>query len=885
MTRLRIFLFRLWALFRSRRMDREIDDEIASHLAEATEEYIRQGLSPEEARRAAQRSFGGVPQTKEVYREARSFMWLTELPRDLRYALRTLRKSPAFTTTAAATLALAIGANTAMFSVLNAVLLRPLPYRSPEQLAMVWTENPTQNLREGRSALWDVEQWRSQSQSFADLATFDAVSRTLTGTDGAEQIVGASISPNLFSLLGISPAQGRSFSSEEVEQRQRLVLISHRFWQARFAGSQDALGATIVLDGLPSQIIGILPADFQIARLDADVWGAHTSRQSVRGREAWFVIGRLRPTVTLERAQAEMSAIARRLNDQLPAAERNRSIAVVPLSLYVVGPQSRLALWMLGGAVFCVFLIAAANVNSLSLARSTARSREMAVRAALGANAGRILRQLLTENVLLAAISGLIGTLLALWGVRLIRAFGPDNLPRLNEVSLDLRVLGWALAVSLLAGILVGLAPAITTMRRDLRPSGEESGRSVSGGTSSRRIRRALVVAEFALAIVLLVGAGLLLRSWWNVKNIDAGFRPERVLMMELSAPTTLQAATSLEAISTSARRLDLYNRVLEQIQAVPGVESAGIIGDLFIGNTREQVLTVEGDDGTVSQRLGFTSDEVSADFFKTLRTPLLSGRFFAIGDGPEAPRVAIINDAMARRAWAGRDPVGRRFKLGALDSDGPWYTVVGVVGNMRLQGQEREALPQIFVSLTQTPPQSADLLIRTSSDNPHAMAGALRAAVRRAEKDVPIYGVAPLEQQLGSYIAQRRFQTALLAGFSVVALLMAAVGIYGLIQYSIATRTREIGLRMAIGAQRGDIFRMMIGEGLRLSLTGLALGLVGALWLGRAGSSLLFGVTASDPLTFTAVSLLLTAVATAACYFPARRAMRVDPIVALRVT
>ena len=883
MTRLRVFLFRLWALVRSRQMDREIDDEIASHLAEATEEYVQRGLSPEEARSAAQRSFGGVTQTKEVYRQVRSFMWLEDVARDLRHALRTLRKSPAFTTAAAATLALAIGANTAMVSVLNAVLLRPLPYRSPEQLAMLWTEDPTQNLREGRSALWDVEQWRSQSQSFAEMATFDAVSRTLTGADGAEQIVGASISPNLLSLLGINPVQGRSFSSEEAEQRQRLVLISHRFWHARFAGSHDALGASLVLDGLPARIIGILPAGFQVARLDADVWEAHTTRQSIRGGDMWFVVGRLQPAMTFEQAQAEMSAIARRLNDRLPATDRNRGIGVVPLSLYMVGPQSRLALWLLGGAVFCVFLIAAANVTSLSLARSTARAREMAVRAALGASAGRIVRQLLTESVLLAAVSGLIGIVLAMVAMRLIRAFEPGNLPRLNEVSLDLRVLGWALGISLVAGILVGLAPA--TVRRDLRPSGEEGGRSVSGGASTRRIRRGLVMAEFALAIVLLVGAGLMLRSWWNVKNIDPGFRPERVLMIELSTPTILQAATAREAISVSAQRINLYHGVLEQIQAVPGVESAGIIGDLFIGNTREQVLSVEGDSGTVTQRLAFTRDEVSADFFKTVGTPLLSGRFFSIGEGPEAPRVAIVNDAMARRAWAGRDPLGRRFKLGPPDSDGPWHTVVGVVGNMRLQGQEREALAQIFVSLTQNPPQSGDLLIRTSSDNPQAMAGALRAAVRRVEKHAPIYGVTPLEERLGTYLAQRRFQTALLTGFSVVALLMAAVGIYGLIRYSIATRTQEIGLRMAIGAQAGDIFRMMISEGLTLSLTGVAIGLVGAWWLGQVGSSLLFGVTASDPLTFATVSLLLTAVAITACYFPARRAMRVDPILALRVT
>ncbi len=571
-----------------------------------------------------------------------------------------------------------------------------------------------------------------------------------------------------------------------------------------------------------------------------------------------------------------MSAVARRLNDQLPANDRNQGINVVPLSLYVVGPQSRLALWMLGGAVFCVFLIAAANVTSLSLARSVARAREMAVRAALGANAGRIVRQLLTESVLLAAVSGLMGTLLAFGGIRFIRAFGPGNLPRLNEVSLDLRVLGWALAISLLAGILVGLVPAITTLRRDLRPSGEEGGRSVSGGTSSRRIRRALVVAEFALAIVLLVGAGLLVRSWWHVNNIDPGFTPERVLVMEVSSPTTF---------SVLAQRTDLYNRVLEQIQAVPGVESAGITGDLFSDNPREHVLTVERADGAVSERLRLTRDEVSPDFFRTLGTPLLRGRFFSIEDRPEAPRVAIINDAMARRSWPGHDPVGRRFKLGPRDSDGTWYTVVGVVGDMRRQGLEREALPQVFEPLAQNPPRSGDLFIRTSSDDPVAMAGALRAAVHRVEKNAPIYGVAPLEQLLGTYLAQRRFQTSLLTGFSVVALLMAAVGIYGLIQYSIATRTQEIGLRMAIGAQAGDIFRMIIREGLTLSLIGVALGLVGAWWLGRAGSSLLFGVTASDPLTFTAVSLLLTAVATAACYFPARRAMRVDPILALRVT
>ena len=876
MTRLRIFLSRLWAIGRSRQRDRAIDDEISGHLAEATEEYVRRGLSLEEARRAARRSFGGVTQAKEVYRQVRSFMWLEDVWRDSRHGLRTLRKSPAFTAAAAATLALAIGANTAMFSVLNAVLLRPLPYRAPEQLAMLWTEDPTQNLREGRSALWSVEQWRSQSQSFADMATFDSVSMTLAADDGAEQIVGASISPNLLPLLGIQPALGRSFSADEAEQQQRLVLISHRFWQSRFGGSHDALGATLMLNGVPHQIVGILPADFEIAMLAADVWVAHASRQDARGPDTWFVVGRLRPAATFDQAQEEMSTVARRLNDQLRANERNRGITVVPLTLYMVAPQSRLALWILGGAVFCVFLIAAANVTSLSLARSVARAREIAVRAALGASAGRIVRQLLTESVLLAAVSGLIGTLLAFVGIRLIRAFGPPTIPRLNETGLDLRVLGWILAISALAGILVGLAPALATLRRNLRPAGEEGGRSVTGGVAAGRIRRALVVAEFALAIVLLVGAGLLVRSWWYVNRVDPGFKPERVVVVELTAPASF---------GIPAQRAGLYDRVLEQIRAIPRVENAGIIGDLFIGNSREQIVTVERDEGTVSERLRFAGGEVSPDFFKAIGTPLLRGRFLSIGDGPDGTPVAIINDAMARRSWPGQDPVGRRFKLGPQDSDRPWFTVVGVVADMRRQGLEREPFPQMFVSLAQNPPRSVDLFIRTSVDDPLTMVADVRAAVRRVEKNAPVYGVAPLEQQLGTYLAQRRFQTSLLTGFSIVALLMAAVGIYGLIQYCIATRTQEIGLRMAVGAQSSDIFRMIIGEGLTICLTGLALGLAGAWWLGRAGSALLFGVTASDPLTFTAVSLLLTVVALAACYFPARRAMTVDPLAALRVT
>jgi predicted permease len=870
---------RLRGLLEHKRRERQLDEEVRFHVEMQVEDNLKAGMSPGEARYAARRSFGAIEPMKETYRERSTFAVLETIAQDIRYALRTLRKSPGFTVTAVATLALAIGANTAMFSVLNAVLLRPLPYRSPEQLAMLWSEIPSQNRREGRTAYRNVEQWRSQTRSFADMAFFDPVSATLTTPNQAEHISVARISPNLFSLLGVQPAHGRGFSAEEALQQQRLALISHRFWQTHFGGSQDAIGSSIELDGRPSRIIGILPEGFQFVRLAADVWEPYTlfpdweALRGVRGANSWFVVGRLQPKVTMEQAQTEMTALARHLDEQLPAADRNRGISVVPLSLQLTGPRPRLALWMLTAAVFCVLLIAATNVASLSLARSASREREIAIRAAIGASRGRIVRQLLAESLTLAVIAGLLGLLVASAGIRLVLAAKPGDLARLNEVSLDPQTLGWAMGLCLLTGILVGLAPALTMVRRNLGASSREGGRGIAGGLAARRLRRALVVTEFALAIILLVGAGLLIRSLWSVQNIDPGFRPARVLSMQLACP----------AFKVTAQRADFYNRVLAEIASQPGVESAGIIGDLFIGGNAEQIITTAGDARPVSERLRFRSDEVSAGLFKTLGISLIRGRFFSGEDGPDSPRVAIINDAMARRLWAGQDPVGKRFKVGPEGAGGVWFTIVGIVGDMRRQGPESEPIPQMFEPLVQNPSRLATLLVRTSTQEPLKMVGTIQAAVRRVDKHTPLYFVTTLEDRLDAFLTERRFQTSLLIGFSVLALLMAAIGIYGLIQYSIATRTHEIGIRMAIGAQAGEIFRMIIREGLKLSLTGLAIGLVGAFWLGRAASSLLFGVTATDPLTFLTVSLLLTAVATAACYFPARRAMKVEPVMALR--
>jgi len=798
---------------------------------------------------------------------------------DIRYAARTLYKSIGFTATSVTVLSLAIGATTAMFSVLDGILLRPLPFPFPEQLAMLWTEIPSQNVREGRTAYWNVEQWRLQSKSFSDMAALDPASVTLTSADQADRVGVLRVTRNLFSLLGVRPVKGRIFSAEEAEQRQRVALISDRFWKTRFGGSDNTIGATIQLDGVPTEIIGIVSGPSDFPQFDSDVWEPHTmlpdweAARARRGVGSWFVIARLQPNVTFDQAQAEMNAIERRLDEEVSASQRNLGISVVPLSLQVTGSRSRLILWMLLAAVVCVLMIAAINIASLTLARSAGREKEIAIRAAIGASRVRIARQLLAESVTLAGISGLLGLVVAQIGIHLIRALKPGELARLDQIGLDLRVLIWAMVICLLTGILVGFAPAITMARRNLSPSVKEAGRGISSGIAARGIRRALVVAEFALSIILLVGAGLLIRSLWSVENVDPGFRPERVLSVQLSTPP----------LTATAQRVDFYNRVLEQIESEPGVESAGLVGDLFIGGNPEQIVTVEGELRTTFERLRFRRDEVSNAFFRTVGTPLLRGRIFSIEDRSDSPRVAIINEVMARRLWTGRDPLGKRFKLGAPDSDVPWFTVVGVAGNMRRQGLENEPIPQMFEPLAQNPSRLATLLVRTSVNDPLETLGSIRAAVQRVDKYAPFYDVTTLDNRLGGFLAQRRFLTSILIGFSLVALSVAAIGIYGLIQYSIATRTREIGIRMAVGATAGEIFRMIIREGLKLSLTGAGIGLLGALWVGRAGSSLLFHTSEADPLTFVTVSLLLTAVATAACYLPARRAMKVEPTVALR--
>lgn len=872
----RVAAARVQGLFARSRVSRDLDEELRFHVDMQTADNIAAGMDAQQARWAALRSFGAMEPMKETYRERASVALLDAAARDVRYAARTLRRSPGFTITSVLVLALAIGSNTAMFSIVNATLLRPLPYPSPEQLVMLWTSRPSHNVREGRSAYWNVEAWRRDSRSFVAMAVFDGVSVTIDAAGGAEQVSAARVSPEFFPLLGVRAAQGRLFSVEDGEGRQRVAVISDRFWQVRFGRSPAAVGATVDIDGSPIQVIGVLPSGFEVPGMNADVWEPHTlfpdweARRRVRGTDSWLVLARLQPNVTIEQAQAEMTALERRLDDELPAADRDLGVTVAPLMSRVAGPKARLALWMLAAAVLCVLLVAATNIASLSLARAASRAHEVAIRSALGASGATILRQLLAESLTLALVSGALGLGIAAAMIRAVVRFRPGNLARLDQAHLDPPVIAWSLALCLMTGVLVGIAPAMSMIRRKREDSLRESGRSIAGGVGAGRLRQALVIAEFAIAIVLLVGAGLLVRSLWSIERVDPGFNPDRVLAVAVSSPAT----------GGSGHRSGFYDRVLEQVQSLPGVESVGVIGDFFIGSNLEQVLTTEGN--AALERLRVRRDEVSPGLFRTAGARLLRGRFFSAADGPEAPRVAIVNDAVWRRLWPGRDPIGQRISLGR-DTERTWFTVVGVVSDMRRQGLETEPIPQVFEPLAQAASRHESMLVRTTAADPLLMAPSVQAAVHRMDRHAVVYHVSTVDERLGNLLAERRFQTWLLIGFSGFALLMAAIGIYGLIRYSIATRTHEIGIRMAVGAQAGEIFRMVMREGLTLSMAGLVVGACGAAALSRAASSLLYGVTAGDPATYAAVSVLLVTATAMACYFPARRAGRLDPIVALR--
>jgi putative ABC transport system permease protein len=810
------------------------------------------------------------------------------LLQDFRYGIRILMKNPGFSAVAVLTLALGIGANTAIFSVVNAVLLRPLPFREPGRLVAVWEGSPKQGYEENPPAAANFLDWRAQNRVFEQMAIFDSYFNrfNLTAGDRPEQVVGVAISANLFQVLGVSPLLGRAFLPEEEQPgRDQVVLLSYGLWQRRFGADPNLVGKAVALNARSCTVVGIMspgcqfpggfggivgaynkPADLWVPlALDANAW-------SQRSSHYLQVIARLKPGKGLEQARAEMNTLQHGIEQQYPNAFVGSHVKLIPLHTQMIS-GIRPALLVLLGAVAFVLLIACANVANLLLARARARHREMAIRAALGASRSRVIRQLLTESLPLAILGGVLGTLLALWGMEILVAASPGDIPRIKEVQIDDWVLGFTLLVSVLTGMIFGLAPALEASRPNLNESLREGGRSATEGLHRNRIQSLLVVGEVALALMLLAGAGLMIQSFLRLQQVDPGFRTGRLLTLDLTLPDA--------KYSKEQQQADFFRQLLARIQTLPGVQSVGAATALpLTGNRENYGIGIEGRPPEPLEKMPTAEYRaISPDYFGTLGIPLLKGRTFTERDRKDSPPVAVINESLARRYFADEEPLGKRLLIGHGRSQ---PQIVGVVGDVRHLGLDAEIQPEVYEPYLQVPWPSMTLAIRTSAD-PTSLAAAVRSEVLAIDTEQPLANVRTMDQILADSVAQPRFRTLLLGLFGAVALALAAVGIYGAISYSAAQRTHEIGIRMALGAQKRDVLKLVVRQGMLLTLTGVVIGLAGSFGLSRVLSSLLFGVTATDPATFVGVSSLLVGVALLASYLPARRATQVDPMVALR--
>jgi putative ABC transport system permease protein len=811
---------------------------------------------------------------------------MNTLWQDLRYGARMLTKSPGFTAVAVVALALGIGANTAIFSVVNAVLLASLPYRDADRLATVWEVRRERDPR-GQNVInmANFFDWKEQNNVFEDMAAFFDTRSNLTGDGEPEEIPGQMATPNLFSLLGANAMLGRTFTPDDGKpDRPRVVVISHGLWQRRFGSDPSIIGRKLMLNNQDATVIGVMPPDFSwhvrngsMTRQPAEVWSPwqieSEMRQRRRGRFA-SAVARLKPGVTLTQAQAAMDAIGARLAEQHKDFNAGWGVNVVPLRLQFTG-EIRQALWILFGAVGFVLLIACANVANLLLARAAARQREMAVRAALGAGRWRIVRQLLTESVLLSALGGAAGLALAWWGIDALVALSPPELPDLAGVKISAPVLGFTFGVALLVGVVFGLVPAFEASRFDLHESLKEGGRSGGGGARSNRLRGVFVVAEVALALVLLVGAGLFIRSFSRLQAVDPGFDAEGVLTMRVSLP--------LMKYDSDRKRIDFFRQAVERLRALPGVESAGAVSFLpFAAPHSGTSVDIEGRPKLPpSQALKTGVSVADARYFRTMRIPLKRGRLFTEQEEIEARRVVVINEAFARKHFPNEDPLGKRLTIYMKTENVP-TEIIGVVGDNRHAGLDKEAEPMSYWPHPELTYSLMTLVVRAQGD-PAGLAAPAREVIRSLDPEQAVADVRTMDAWLSRSTARARFNALLLAVFAGVAALLAAVGIYGVMAYSVAERTREVGIRLALGAQKRDVLRLVVGQGMRLALVGVGLGLGAAFALTRLMAGLLFGVSATDPLTFTAVALALALVALLACYVPARRAARVDPMEALR--
>ncbi len=801
------------------------------------------------------------------------------LLQDLKYGLRMLIKNPGFTAVAVLTLALGIGANTAIFSVVNAVFLRHLPYKDPHQLVMVWEQNPSKGWYRNIVSAANFVDWRKQNRVFTDMAAISESGFNLTGTNEPEEILGERVTVNLFSLLGVQAAVGRTFLPEEDQpDGPRVVVLSNGLWKRRYGGDRSILGRHIEINNASFRVIGIMPSTFYFSPFGpkAELWLAGLNLRSPhRTDHAYLALARLKPGVSLAQAQSDLDSIARSIERQYPE-NTGMGVGLVDLREQVVG-QTRSVLALLFAAVGLVLLIACANVANLMLSRATAREKEIAIRTALGAGRGRLIRQFLAESGLLAITGGVLGLLLAGWGIDALIALAPPDTPGLEYVRLDARVLGFTLLISLATGILFGFAPALSASKSHVNETLKEGGRSSTGGPSRNRLRSFLVASEFALALVLLTAAGLMIRSLVFLRQVDLGFTPKGLL--------TMRIALLGSKYKDQAQQSLFFQKLLPQIQSLPGVQSVALSRGIPIyGWAGMDFVTDDHPYPSPAEQPDANYLVISPDYFRTVRIPLLKGRVFTEQDTHESAGVAIVNEALARKYWPGQDPIGKRFKMGRAESKTPWLTVVGVVGNVRTEGQWAEFRPELYVPYTQYPwvLSPRHVLVRAAV-NPTGLTAAIQREVGILDKDQPISQIRTMEEVVALPLAQQRFSMVLLGIFAGLALTLAAVGIFGVISYAVAQRTHEIGIRMALGAQRNDVLRLVVGQGLVLVLIGVTVGLAAGFGLTRLMSTLLFGVRPTDPATFAVVSIALTGVALLASYVPARRASKVDPMVALR--
>ena len=872
----------------------EIVEEFSQHLTDEYEAAINRGASEEEARHAVFEELNASDflsrELKRVERRApanavvpgREGNLFADIGQDLRYGLRTLIKNPGFTIVAVIALALGIGANSAIFSVVNAVLLRPLPYKNPDQLVVIWENATHLGFPKDTPSPANFLDWRQQSSLFEGMAAFAERSFNLTGVGEPERLDGRRVSANLFEMLGVKPIVGRTFVPQEDQPGTKVVLLNESLWKRRFGGDPAVVGRAVNLNGEPYTVVGVLP---QTVRLPTSgnwrdqVWVplAFPSEEAAsRGAHYLEVIARMKPGMTLPKAQAEMDTIAARLAQQYPDFNARRGAVVTPLHEEIVGKMKSPLLILLGAVAF-VLLIACANVANLLLARAAVRQKEIALRLALGANRARLTKQLLVESVLLSLVGGLVGLGLAYFGLNVLTRFIPQDVAQADTITIDAKVLLFTLAVAVVTGLIFGLAPATQASHFNLNETLKEGGRDSGAGVRGKRLRNSLVIAEVATSFILLVGAGLLINSFVHLRTLDPGFRADHLLALNVDLSEVKYPDTQ--------RRTAFFEEVTRRVRTLPGVQSVAVAGNLpFTYNGDSTLIAVEGiPDPPIDQWPDVIYRTVGPGYLATMGIPLVRGRDFNDQDTLDTTPVVVISEKTAKRYWPNEDPIGKRLKTGATASDVPWRTVIGVVKDVRQNDFIAEPKMQMYFSYRQVKDLVANALVVRTSVDPLSLATSVRNTIWAVDKDQPVANIDSMEHIVAGAVARQRFSMLLLAIFAGLALVLAAVGIYGVMSYSVAQQTREIGIRIALGAQRGDVLRMTVKEGLKLVGVGLLIGLISAFVLTRVMESLLFGISATDPVTFGIICVVLLIVATLASYIPALRAATVDPMVALR--